>query len=179
MERIDHVAYFGRAHRTVGAIVQIIVHDDLDDVSQIPLHQLCVRMSELDLRELETESTVSRQREGIMRRITAKRSDESVTRGSGNVFADIGLDQPEGALAKARIVETIADLIARKELSQQEAGKLVSLTQPQISRLMRGDTREFSYERLMRVLTALGQDVEITIRATNAPNKYGRVLVRK
>jgi hypothetical protein len=51
VERIDHVAYFGRAHRTVGAIVQIIVHDDLDDVSQIPLHQLCVRMSELDLRE--------------------------------------------------------------------------------------------------------------------------------
>jgi predicted XRE-type DNA-binding protein len=86
------------------------------------------------------------------------------TRGSGNAFADIGVAQPEEALAKARIVETIADLLARRDLSQQEAGRLVGLTQPQVSRLVRGDTREFSYERLIRVLTALGQDVEITIR---------------
>lgn len=63
-------------------------------------------------------------------------------------------------------------------MSQQEARKLVWLTQPQISRLMRGDTREFSYERLMRVLTALGQDVEITIRQTrNSKKKRGHVLV--
>jgi predicted XRE-type DNA-binding protein len=103
---------------------------------------------------------------------------ESVTRGTGNVFADLALDQPEEALAKARIVETIADLLARQDVSQQEAGKLVRLTQPQISRLMRGDTREFSYERLMRVLTALGQDVEITIRKTRNPRKHGSVLVR-
>lgn len=108
----------------------------------------------------------------------AKKSDETVTRGSGNVFADIGLDQPEEALAKARIVETIADLLAREKMSQQEVGKLVRLTQPQISRLMRGDTREFSYERLMRVLTALGQDVEITIRRTRDRKKFGHVFVR-
>jgi len=107
----------------------------------------------------------------------AKGSTERVARGSGNVFADIGVDQPEEALAKAHIVETIAELLARREVSQQEAGRLVSLTQPQISRLMRGDTREFSYERLMRVLTALGQDVEITIRQTRAHRKRGRVLV--
>jgi predicted XRE-type DNA-binding protein len=107
----------------------------------------------------------------------AKKDDNSVTRGSGNVFADIGLEHPEESLAKARIVETISDLLARQQMSQQEAGKLVRLTQPQISRLMRGDTREFSYERLMRVLTALGQDVEITIRQTRNPKKRGHVLV--
>jgi predicted XRE-type DNA-binding protein len=107
----------------------------------------------------------------------AKTSDESVTQGSANIFADIGLNQPEEALAKARIVETIAELLKNKRLSQSESGRLVQLTQPQISRLMRGDTREFSYERLMRVLTALGQDVEITIRATTRRNKRGRVLV--
>ena len=101
-----------------------------------------------------------------------------MTRGSSNVFADLGLDQPAEVLAKARIVETIADLLARQDLSQHDAGKLVRLTQPQISRLMRGDTREFSYERLMRVLTALGQDVEITIRQTRNPRKRGSVLVR-
>lgn len=107
----------------------------------------------------------------------AKKSDETVTHGSGNVFADIGVEQPEEALAKARIVETIADLLVRAKMSQQEAGKLVQLTQPQISRLMRGDTRAFSYERLMRVLTALGQDVEITIRKARGRKKSGRVFV--
>lgn len=108
----------------------------------------------------------------------ARKSNEAVTRGSGNVFADIGLDQPEEVLAKARIIETIADLLAREKINQNEAGKLVHLTQPQVSRLMRGDTREFSYERLMRVLTALGQDVEITIRKTRNRKKCGRVVVR-
>ena len=113
-----------------------------------------------------------------MRRVTARQSDETVTRGSGNIFADIGLKNPEELLAKAQIVSAIADLIEAKGLSQQEAGKLVRLTQPQISRLMRGDTRQFSYERLMRILNAFGQDVEITIRATRRPNKRGKVLVR-
>jgi predicted XRE-type DNA-binding protein len=107
-----------------------------------------------------------------------KKNDEVVERGSGNVFADIGLDQPEEALAKARIVEAIADLLARQKTSQQKTAKLVGLTQPQISRLMRGDTREFSYERLLRVLTALGQDVEMTIRPTRSRSKFGQVLVR-
>jgi predicted XRE-type DNA-binding protein len=107
----------------------------------------------------------------------AKKSDDTVTRGSGNVFADLGLERPDEALAKARIFETIADLLARQNMSRQEAGKLVRLTQPQISRLMRGDTREFSYERLMRVLNALGQDVEITIRQTHDPKNCGHVLI--
>ncbi|HXM18905.1 MAG TPA: helix-turn-helix transcriptional regulator [Candidatus Tumulicola sp.] len=107
----------------------------------------------------------------------ARKNDKSVRRSSGNIFADIGLDQPEEALAKARIVETIADLLTRKEMSQEKAGKLIRLTQPQVSRLMRGDTRDFSYERLMRVLTSLGQDVEITIRRTRNPKKRGHVLV--
>ncbi len=107
----------------------------------------------------------------------AKKSNARVTRGSHNIFADIKVREPGEALAKATIVEAIADLLKRRELSQSDAGKLVSLTQPQISRLMRGDTREFSYERLMRILTALGQDVEITIRQRRGPKQRGRVLV--
>ncbi len=108
----------------------------------------------------------------------AKTGRKGVTRGSGNVFADIGLDLPEEALAKAQIVDAIAELLARKQASQQEAARSVRLTQPQVSRLMRGDTREFSIERLLRVLNALGQDVEITIRRARDPKKRGRVLVR-
>ncbi len=112
-----------------------------------------------------------------MRNTMRRTSDERVTHGSGNVFADIGIAQPEEALAKARIVEMIADLLAQRDLSQQEAGRLVGLTQPQVSRLVRGDTRKFSYERLMRVLTALGQDVDITIRKARGRRRRGSVLV--
>lgn len=106
-----------------------------------------------------------------------KKIDESVTSGGYNVFGDIGLPEAEEALAKAHIVETIADLLESHNLSQQRAGQLVGLTQPQVSRLMRGDTRDFSYERLMRILTALGQDVEITIRRTKGRSRRGRIFV--
>jgi predicted XRE-type DNA-binding protein len=101
-----------------------------------------------------------------------------VTSGSGNVFANIGIAQSEETLAKARIVETIARLLLRRDLSQREAGRLVGVAQPQISRLVRGDTREFSYKRLIRVLTALGQDVDITIRQARGRNVVdGRMAV--
>ena len=101
-----------------------------------------------------------------------KRNDDSVERGSGNVFADIGVPRAEDALAKAKIVEAIADLLKERELTQREAAKIAGLAQPQVSRLMNGDTREFSYERLLRVLTTLGQDVELTIRPTR--NQFGQ-----
>jgi predicted XRE-type DNA-binding protein len=108
-----------------------------------------------------------------------RKSSEGVTTGSGNVFADLGVNQPEEALAKARLVETIADLLGRRDVSQARAGRLVGLTQPQVSRLLRGDTRDFSYERLMRILTSLGQDVDITIRTSRARSKRGHVLVHR
>jgi len=108
-----------------------------------------------------------------------RKSSDRVTTGSGNVFADIGLDQPEEALAKAGLVEAIADLLGRRNLNQTQAGRLVGLTQPQVSRLLRGDTRDFSYERLMRILMSLGQDVDITIRTSRARNKRGHVFVHR
>lgn len=55
----------------------------------------------------------------------AKTSDESVTQGSANIFADIGPNQPEEGLLKARIAENIADVVRRKRLSQYEFGRLV------------------------------------------------------
>lgn len=106
-----------------------------------------------------------------------KRRSERVIAGSGNVFRDIGIKRSEEALVKARLVEAVADLIRRRNLSQAQAGRLVGLTQPQVSRLLCGDTRHFSYERLMRILTALGQDVHITIRASRTRGKRGHVLV--
>ena len=93
------------------------------------------------------------------KRIRAERS-------SGNVFADLGLPHPEQELLKARLTLQIYRLIKARGLKQAEAGKVLGIKQPHVSVLMRNRSGSFSVERLMEFLTALGQDVEITVRPT-------------
>jgi predicted XRE-type DNA-binding protein len=85
-------------------------------------------------------------------------------RGSGNVFADIGLPNAGEHLIKAQLVFKIDALLKRQGLKQIEAAKLLGVKQPDISKMLRGDFRQFSVERLMRFLVALGQDVEIVVK---------------
>src|ERR1700683_40168 len=87
-------------------------------------------------------------------------------RSSGNVFADLGLPNPEQELLKARLALEIYRLIRKRGLTQTEAGKILGIKQPHVSALMRNRAGSFSVERLMEFLTALGQDVEITVRPT-------------
>jgi predicted XRE-type DNA-binding protein len=84
--------------------------------------------------------------------------------GSGNVFADIGLPNAEEHLVKAQLVYKIDSLLKKRGLKQTEAAKLLDVKQPDISKMLRGDFRQFSVERLMRFLVALGQDVEIVVK---------------
>ena len=99
-----------------------------------------------------------------------------VERGSGNVFADLGRPDAETQLLKAELVTRIDKMIRQRGLKQVEAAKLLGLSQPDISRLLRGSFREYSVERLMRLLTALGSDVEIVIRDPNS-QRQGRLTV--
>ena len=92
-----------------------------------------------------------------------------VERGSGNVFADLGLPNPDLALAKAELVQCLRGLIAERKLTQAQAAKLLGLDQPKVSALVRGRVEGFSIDRLFRFLNALGQRVEITVRP-NANN---------
>jgi len=85
------------------------------------------------------------------------------TESSGNVFADLGITNPEEALAKAKIALKIDSLIKRKKLTQAKAAKLLKISQPKISLLLRGYLTDFSLERLLRFLNDLGQDVVISI----------------
>ena len=89
-----------------------------------------------------------------------------VTEGSGNVFADLGFPNPERELLKARLTLQIYRLIKDRGLTQAAAGAILGIKQPHVSGLMRGQSGNFSVERLMDFLTALGQDVEITVRPT-------------
>ena len=75
---------------------------------------------------------------------------------SGNVFADLGLPDPEAHLLKAQLVTRIDDIVRRRGLKQVEAAKLLGLSQSDMSRLLRGNFRAYSMERLLRLLTALG-----------------------
>jgi predicted XRE-type DNA-binding protein len=95
-----------------------------------------------------------------------KKATIPVKDGTGNVFADLGFVNPEREQLKARLTLQIYRLIKKRDLTQVEAGKLLGIKQPHVSSLMRGQSGAFSVERLMDFLTALGQDVEITVRPT-------------
>lgn len=94
---------------------------------------------------------------------------------SGNVFADLALPHPEQELLKARLTLQIYRLIKERGLTQAKAGRILGIQQPHVSALMRNRTGAFSVERLMDFLTALGQDVEITVRPTR--KEQGEVSV--
>lgn len=100
-----------------------------------------------------------------------------VTRGSGNVFADLGLPNPEERLAKAELALAITRAIKERGLTQREAAALMGIDQPKVSHVLRGRLADFSTERLMGFLTGLGRDVEIVVRPAPKSRKRGRLHV--
>jgi len=109
---------------------------------------------------------------------TTKRANPKkfvVKSSSGNVFADLGLPRPQEELLKARLTLQIYRLLKARGLKQTEAGKILGIKQPHASALMRNRSGTFSVERLMEFLTALGQDVEITVRP--ARKQHGEMSV--
>jgi len=92
-----------------------------------------------------------------------RRGKVEYTESSGNVFADLGIRNPEEVLAKASIASKIYDLIKEKKLTQAKAAKILRISQPKVSLLLRGYLTDFSLERLLRFLNDLGQDVYISI----------------
>ena len=93
-----------------------------------------------------------------------KGPDTSIRRGTKNVFADLGFPDAETHLLKAKLVTRIQGVITGQNLTQTTAAKRMGISQPDVSRLLRGQFRDVSVERLMRLLTRLGCDVDITIR---------------
>lgn len=93
-----------------------------------------------------------------------RNDDIPVERSSGNVYADLGLPNPDEMLAKAKLVSRICDVIEQKGLTQMKAAELLGIDQPKISSLMRGKFDGYSSDRLFRFLNALGQDIEIVVK---------------
>jgi predicted XRE-type DNA-binding protein len=101
-----------------------------------------------------------------------------IEQGSGNVFADLGLPNPDLALAKAELVQRIRHLVAERKLTQAKAGKLLGLDQSMMSALVRGRVEGYGIDRLFQFLNALGQRVEIAVRPL-ANNSETRGVVVK
>ena len=96
---------------------------------------------------------------------------------SGNVFADIGLPDADDMLIKAHILVVLQRLIKAEKLTQVAAARRLGIAQPDLSSLLRGRVRGYSIERLMRLLTRFGQDVEIVIRPQADAAGTGRIRV--
>jgi predicted XRE-type DNA-binding protein len=116
-------------------------------------------------------------------RVSSRRANKAtepstrVEEGSGNVFADLGLPNPELALAKAELVQRIRSLIERRKLTQAKAAEILGLDQPKVSALVRGLVEGYTLDRLFRFLNALGQEVEITVRPKGAKVRSASVVV--
>ena len=97
--------------------------------------------------------------------------------GSGNVFADLGLPDAGEHFVKAKLVMKIDALIKQKKLRQVESAKWLGARQPDVSKMLRGDFRQFSVERLMRFLVALAQDVEIVVKPHRGKDNHAALHV--
>lgn len=70
----------------------------------------------------------------------------------------------EDHVLKSQLVQKIDALLKERGLKQVEAAQLFGVKQPDVSKMLHGDFRQFSVERLLRFLVALGQDVEIVVK---------------
>jgi predicted XRE-type DNA-binding protein len=87
-----------------------------------------------------------------------------VTKGSGNVFRDLGLPDADILQAKADLVHQIAVILEKRKLNQVEAAGMLGISQPKVSALLNGHLEGFSLERIARFLNALGRDIKISVR---------------
>ena len=104
----------------------------------------------------------------------SKKEETTIRRGSKNLFADLGYADPDTHLLKAQLVARIDELIRKQKLTQTQAAQIMGLSQPDVSRLLKGQFRDVSVERIMRILMRLGCQVDIVIKQ---PGRKGAASV--
>lgn len=108
---------------------------------------------------------------------TIEGTEDAITRGTGNMFADLGYTDADERQTKLRLAKAINGVIARRRLTQASAAETLAVNQPKVSALANYKLDGFSVERLMTFLTALDQDVEIVIRPKRRSRTAGRISV--
>ncbi len=97
--------------------------------------------------------------------------------GSSNVFKDVGVPNAEEHFVKAQLVFKIDTILKKRALTQAQAADLFGVRQPDVSKMLRGDFRQFSVERLLRFLVALDHDVEIVVKPHRKRNDEAALQV--
>jgi predicted XRE-type DNA-binding protein len=100
-------------------------------------------------------------------KIKLEPDDNRVTPSSGNVFADLGFENPDEMLLKAELVRQISKAIKDKGFNQYQAAEVLGIDQPKVSALLRGRFSGYSLERLFKYLNVLGKDLEIVVKPKN------------
>jgi predicted XRE-type DNA-binding protein len=124
-----------------------------------------------------SKTSVVKKRDNSRQLLDTSSTNLGIHESSGNVFADLGFPDAHEALAKSRLAQKIAAIVADKKLTQDKAAKLLGIDQPKVSKLIRGQLKDFSTDRLFHFLTALGQDVEITVKPKTTLDKPAVIRV--
>lgn len=108
----------------------------------------------------------------------SRHAEADVSTSSGNAFRDLGLTRADEKKTKIRLALAVNDVVRERGLTQQEAAKLLQITQPKVSALARFRLEGFSVERLMNFLNALGRDVEIVIRRKPKSRRAAHISIK-
>ncbi len=100
-----------------------------------------------------------------------------ITKGSGNVYADLGLADAGEMLVKAQLAAKISEIIKLRKLTQTEASALLGMPQPKLSNMLRGRFRGISETKMLECLTLLGRDVQIVVKPGSRSRKTGHMSV--
>ena len=100
-----------------------------------------------------------------------------IEKSSGNVFADLGLPDADEMLIKSRLVGKIGEIVRSRKWTQEEAAQVLGMTQPKLSKMLRGQFHGISQSKLLEYLAKLGRDVQIVVGPARRTKKPGRVDV--
>jgi predicted XRE-type DNA-binding protein len=104
-----------------------------------------------------------------------KVEDIPVTPSSGNVFADLGFPNAEEELFRADLIRQIIQVMRQRRLTQARTATILGVSQSNVSHLVHGHYEDFSIDRLLRFLSALGVDVEVVLTPTESERGGTRV----
>lgn len=104
-------------------------------------------------------------------------SREKVHRGSGNVFADLGVAHPERVMARAAVMSRITEILCERGLTQRQAAQVLGIPQSKVSCLVNGKLSLFSLDHLFELLNALDRDVEIIIKPKTRAERFATTQV--
>jgi predicted XRE-type DNA-binding protein len=100
-----------------------------------------------------------------------------IEKSSGNIYADLGMVDADEMLVKAQLANKISEIIKNKKWTQQKAAKVLGMTQPKLSNMLRGKFRGISEAKMLDCLLKLGRNIEITIGPPRRTHFVGQLAV--